>query len=36
MLNEKIEALIFDLDGTMIDSMGVWKDIDEEYIEHTT
>lgn len=33
MLNETIEALIFDLDGTMIDSMGVWKDIDEEYIE---
>ena len=33
MLNDKIEALIFDLDGTMIDSMRVWKDIDAEYIE---
>ena len=33
MLKEKIEALIFDLDGTMIDSMRVWKDIDAEYIE---
>ena len=28
-----IEALIFDLDGTMIDSMRVWKDIDDDYIE---
>lgn len=33
MLNDRIEALIFDLDGTMIDSMRVWKDIDDEYIE---
>lgn len=32
MLNN-IKALIFDLDGTMIDSMRVWKDIDDEYIE---
>jgi len=32
MLNH-IEAIIFDLDGTMIDSMRVWKDIDEQYIE---
>lgn len=32
MLNN-IEALIFDLDGTMIDSMRVWKDIDDDYIE---
>lgn len=32
MLND-IEALIFDLDGTMIDSMRVWQEIDDEYIE---
>lgn len=32
MLNN-IEAIIFDLDGTMIDSMRVWKDIDNQYIE---
>lgn len=30
---DNIEALIFDMDGTMIDSMRVWKDIDDEYIE---
>lgn len=30
---DNIEALIFDMDGTMIDSMRVWKDIDNEYIE---
>ena len=32
MINN-IEAFIFDMDGTMIDSMRVWKDIDDEYIE---
>ena len=31
MLNNK-EAIIFDLDGTLIDSMGMWKDIDIEYL----
>lgn len=30
MLNAK--AAIFDLDGTLIDSLGVWADIDEEYL----
>lgn len=30
---EDVEALIFDLDGTLINSMSVWVDIDEEYIE---
>lgn len=28
-----IEAAIFDLDGTLIDSMGMWDDIDREYLE---
>lgn len=25
-------AVIFDLDGTLVDSMGMWKDIDVEYL----
>ncbi len=28
----KIEAVIFDLDGTLIDSMGVWVEVDKEYL----
>lgn len=31
-LLENIEALIFDLDGTLIDSMWVWVTIDKEYL----
>lgn len=27
-----IDAVIFDLDGTMVDSMWIWKAIDEEYL----
>lgn len=28
-----IEAIIFDVDGTLVDSMWVWKAVDEEYFE---
>ena len=27
-----IEAVIFDLDGSMVDSLWVWKSIDIEYL----
>lgn len=30
---KNIDAVIFDLDGTLIDSMWVWKSIDDIYIE---
>lgn len=32
MLKNK-KALLFDLDGTLIDSMGIWADIDKEYLK---
>lgn len=28
-----LEAVIFDLDGTLIDSMGVWSDVDREFLK---
>lgn len=30
---ENIKAVLFDMDGTLCDSMGVWAAIDEEYIK---
>lgn len=32
-LPKEIEAVIFDLDGTLIDSTAVWKQVDIEYME---
>ena len=31
-IEKKYEAVIFDLDGTLIDSMGVWEKIDAEFL----
>ncbi len=28
----KIRAVVFDLDGTLIDSMGIWLDVDKEFL----
>lgn len=33
MILEGMEAIIFDLDGTLVDSMGIWSEVDEEYFK---
>ncbi len=30
---EKVQSIIFDLDGTLVDSMWLWHDIDVEFLE---
>lgn len=32
-LHRPVKAVIFDLDGTLVDSMWIWKDIDIEYLK---
>lgn len=33
MLDSDFKGAVFDLDGTLIDSMGVWADIDERFLK---
>ena len=33
MIFDHIEAVIFDLDGTLVDSMWIWRQIDIDYLE---
>ena len=31
---DNIDTLIFDMDGTLIDSMNIWHEIDKEFFEN--
>ena len=35
MMIEQKEAVIFDLDGTMTDSMWIWEEIDQDFFPAT-
>ena len=30
---EEIDSIIFDVDGTLLDSMWIWPSIDDDYLE---
>ena len=30
---DRVQGVIFDLDGTLLDSMGMWQQVDREYLE---
>lgn len=32
-MNRKIKGIIFDLDGTLLDSMSVWENVDKNFLE---
>ena len=34
-MNRNIKGIIFDLDGTLLDSMSVWENVDKMFLEKT-
>ena len=36
LILKEIEAVIFDLDGSLVDSMWIWPAVDRAYLENTT